>query len=154
MATHIKDPTVQCQLLIRKPVAEVFQAFIDPAVTTKFWFTKSSGKLAPGAELTWEWEMYGAVAKVRVKAIEPDQRILIEWNEPPRPVEWKFTARPEGTMVVITTWGFSGSDDQIVDVAIDNKGGFTSLLAAAKAWLEHGIELNLVGDHHPDAHKR
>jgi hypothetical protein len=30
-------------------------------------------------------------------------------------------------------------------------GGFTMVLAGLKALLEHGIELNLVGDHHPEA---
>jgi len=39
------SPIVKAQMLIRRPVSEVFQAFVDPAVTTKFWFTKSSGPL-------------------------------------------------------------------------------------------------------------
>ena len=34
-----KTPTVECQMMIRKPVSVVFQAFIDPEITTKFWFT-------------------------------------------------------------------------------------------------------------------
>jgi len=38
-------PAVVAQMLIRNPVALVFQAFIDPVVTTKFWFTKASGPL-------------------------------------------------------------------------------------------------------------
>lgn len=29
-------PAVECQMMIRKPVSEVFQAFIDPSITTKF----------------------------------------------------------------------------------------------------------------------
>lgn len=37
--------TVECQMTIRKPVSTVFQPSIDPVVTTKFWFTKSSGRL-------------------------------------------------------------------------------------------------------------
>jgi catechol 2,3-dioxygenase-like lactoylglutathione lyase family enzyme len=32
-------------MLIRKPAAEVFEAFVDPDVTTHFWFTKGSGRL-------------------------------------------------------------------------------------------------------------
>ena len=32
-------------MLIRKPVAEVFEAFVDPDITAKFWFTKGSGRL-------------------------------------------------------------------------------------------------------------
>ncbi len=30
----------RAELLIRKPAAQVFQAFVDPDVTTKFWFVK------------------------------------------------------------------------------------------------------------------
>ena len=41
-------PVARPQMLIRKPVAEVFEAFVDPAVTSKFWFTKGSERLATG----------------------------------------------------------------------------------------------------------
>lgn len=41
-------PVAKAAMLIRKPIAEVFNAFIDPAITTQFWFTKSSGRLEPG----------------------------------------------------------------------------------------------------------
>lgn len=30
------NPTIEVQMLIRKPVTEVFQAFIDPSITAKF----------------------------------------------------------------------------------------------------------------------
>jgi len=53
-----RPPVAKAEMLIRKAVSEVFEALIDPAITTRFWFTKSSGKLEPGAEVTWEWEMY------------------------------------------------------------------------------------------------
>lgn len=33
------------EMLIRRPVAEVFEAFVDPAITTQFWFTHSTGRL-------------------------------------------------------------------------------------------------------------
>lgn len=52
-----KIQTVEAQMLIRKPVSTVFQAFLDPTITTNFWFTKSSGKLEVGKTVTWEWEM-------------------------------------------------------------------------------------------------
>lgn len=40
-----KVPLVKTGMLIRKPVADVFEAFIDPLITTMFWFTKSSGRV-------------------------------------------------------------------------------------------------------------
>lgn len=151
-------PVVKTQMLIRRPVTEVFEAFIDPAITTQFWFTHSTGRLEEGKEVRWEWAMYGASAPVHVKAVEPNKRILIEWPDHHGklcPVEWLFDARPEGTtFVTISTWGFSGDDDQAVAQAIDQMGGFSFVLSGLKAFLEHGVRLNLVLDHAPDAHKR
>src|SRR3982750_382943 len=75
-------PTVETQMLIRKPVAQVFQAFVDPAITTHFWFTKSSGNLAVGKTVTWEWEMYGVSMNVLVKELIENKRIVMEWGDP------------------------------------------------------------------------
>ena len=71
-------PVAKTEMLIRKPVAEVFGAFVDPAITTKFWFTKSSGKLEDGKEVRWDWEMYGVSTRVIVKAIEKYKRFSID----------------------------------------------------------------------------
>lgn len=65
-------------MLIRRPVAEVFEAFVDPAITTRFWFTKSSGRLEAGKQVRWEWEIYNVSTDVYVKEIEPNKRILLE----------------------------------------------------------------------------
>lgn len=140
------------QMLIRKPPAEVFNAFIDPAVTTQFWFTKSSGKLAVGERVTWQWEMYNASALVDVKVIEPNKRIVINWGDESAmtEVEWVFTPyKDDATYVTIRNSGYKGTDDEIVAQAVDSMGGFTYLLAGLKAWLEHGIRLKLVDDHVP-----
>jgi len=102
------EPIVRTQMLIRKPVAEVFDAFVDPAITTRFWFTKSSGRLEPGKRVIWEWEMYGVSAPVLARAVEKNSRILIEWGEPSSSVEWQFSARgPHGTLVEISHRGFT-----------------------------------------------
>jgi uncharacterized protein YndB with AHSA1/START domain len=44
-------PVSTTGMLIRNPVAEVFEAFVDSDVTTKFWFTRSSGRLEAGKEI-------------------------------------------------------------------------------------------------------
>lgn len=146
-------PIAKAEMLIRKPVAEVFAAFVDPAITTQFWFTKSSGKLEPGLQVQWEWEMYGASAQVEVKAIEPNQRILIEWggaDEPLTTVEWTFTPLPDdSTFVSITNSGFVGTGDEVVQQVIGSTEGFTLVLAGCKALLEHNLRLNLVLDRFP-----
>jgi len=46
-------------MLIRKPVAEVFEAFTNPKITSKFWFTKGSGKLEAGAKVGFRPKITG-----------------------------------------------------------------------------------------------
>jgi uncharacterized protein YndB with AHSA1/START domain len=147
-------PVAKAEMLIRRPVAEVFEAFIDPAVTSKFWFTKGSERLDTGKRIRWDWEMFGVSAEVNVKAIEANKRILIEWSSAggnPTTVEWLFAPRADNTtFVTVTESGFSGSGDEIVRKALDSQGGFTFLMSGLKAYLEHKIALNLSADHAPD----
>jgi uncharacterized protein YndB with AHSA1/START domain len=153
MSPALKPPVARTEMLIRRPVAEVFEAFVDPAVTSRFWFTKGSNRLGPGKKVRWEWEMYGFSVDVEVKAFEENRRILVEWSAlgPPTTIEWVFTARPDDTTFVsITNAGFSGDGDEVVQQAIQSTEGFTFVLAGLKALLEHGIRLNLVPDRFPD----
>ncbi|RJG11588.1 polyketide cyclase [Massilia cavernae] len=139
-------------MLIRRPIAEVFAAFIDPDVTTRFWFTKSSGRLAAGKSVTWEWEMYGASTNVTVTAIEPNRRIVIEWDgySGRTKVEWKFAVHgDDATFVSITESGWAGTGDELAMYACESTQGFTWMLAGLKALLEHNVRLNLVADRFP-----
>jgi uncharacterized protein YndB with AHSA1/START domain len=154
----VSAPIVETAMLIRRPVADVFEAFVDPGLTSRFWFSKGSARLTQGAQVLWDWEMYGVQASVDVKAIEPNRRIAIEWGNPGdegasrTSVEWMFQDRGDGTtFVTITNAGFTGDD--AVKNALGSMQGFTLVLAGAKAFLEHGVELDLVPDRYPDAIK-
>jgi uncharacterized protein YndB with AHSA1/START domain len=144
----------KAEMLIRRPVSEVFEAFVDPAITSKFWFTGGSDKLAPGRRVRWDWKMYGFSVQADVKAFEENRRIVVDWStgdEAPTTIEWRFTSRPDGTTFVsITNGGFAGTTEEIAKQAINSAEGFAFVLAGAKAYLEHGISLDLVRDRHPD----
>lgn len=144
-------PVAKAQMLIRKPVGPVFEAFVDPAITSRFWFSKSSGRLVAGKRIRWDWEMYGHHTEVDVKEIEKNERILIEWNGPDNPslVEWTFETQGENTFVIVRNWGFGGNAQEIMAQALDSTGGFSFVLAALKVFLEHGIEPNFIVDHDP-----
>jgi uncharacterized protein YndB with AHSA1/START domain len=150
------SPAAHVELLIHKSVDEVFEAFVDPDITTKFWFTHSTGRLCEAQRVRWEWRMFGVETEVAVLELEQGRRIVMEWGAPGEPVttvEWKFQSRDGATNVVVDERGFAGEPAQQVAAAVESTEGFTLVLAGAKAWLEHGVQLNLIVDRHPDAVK-
>ena len=147
-----QQPIATTGMLIRRRVEEVFDAFINPDITTKFWFTRSDGRLETGKPLKWTWEMYGITISAVAKTIEPNSRIVLEWAVPGAPattVEWRFTSVSDGTFVNITHTGFSGTGDERVQQAVDSAQGFSFVLSGLKALLEHDIRLNLIADRYP-----
>lgn len=145
-----ETPTAEAGMLIRRPVADVFEAFVDPAITTKFWFTHGSDRLDSGKEISWEWRMYGVSTTVNVSEIVDNKKIVMQWSDPPTTVVLTFTEMPGGTTFVeVRNFGFAGSPDEQVKQAIGSTGGFALVLAGAKAWLEQGVMLGLIGDRHP-----
>lgn len=147
------DPNfAMAEMLIRKPVSEVFEAFVNPEITNKFWFTKSTGQVESGAKIDWTWEMYNHTVSVFVKDVRPNESISIEWGnyEETTTVEWTFKSiNEQETFVSIVNRGIKGNTDQIISQVRDSTEGFTLVLAGLKAWLEHNIQLNLVGDRFP-----
>ena len=144
------SPQVQVQMLIRKPAAKVFEAFIDPELTKNFWFTKSTGKLEKGKTVKWEWEMYNVSTTVRVKEIVQNKKISIDWGDPATAVDFNFEDRGDGTTyVIIQNYGFTMEGDALVKEVNDTTGGFTTVVDGLKAYMEHNINLNLIADKFP-----
>ncbi|PWJ98206.1 hypothetical protein BC749_10532 [Flavobacterium araucananum] len=84
--------------------------------------------------------------------LQENKKIVIEWGNPDETtiVEWVFTALNENeTFVSITNSGLKGDSDKIIDQVRNSTEGFTLVLAGAKAYLEHNIQLNLVLDRFP-----
>ncbi|HEU0136353.1 MAG TPA: SRPBCC family protein [Flavobacterium sp.] len=141
---------VETQMLIRKPVREVFDAFINPDKTRNFWFTKASSHLVKGQTVTWEWEMYNVSAEVNVIEVIDNKWISLEWGEPKTTVDFNFTVLSEdSTYVVIRNYGFAETGADLLNVVKDVTGGFTTVLDGLKAYLEHNINLNLIADKFP-----
>jgi uncharacterized protein YndB with AHSA1/START domain len=147
------DKNIHCaeaQMSIRQPVEKVFEAFIDPAITQNFWFTKGTGKLELGKKLTWEWEMYDVTTPVIAKEIVKNKKIVFDWDEDPKTVEFNFKTLQDGsTYVTVTECGYKETGDELLSVIKRSTGGFTVVLDGLKAYLEHDIKLNLVADKFP-----
>ena len=140
----------EAQMLIRKPVEEVFEAFINPAITKNFWFTKASGRLEVDKKITWTWEMYNVSTTVIAREILLNQRILFEWDSPAKAVEFNFKEMDDdSTFVTVTESGYDKKGDELIAAIKDSTGGFTTVLDGLKAFLEHRINLNLIADKFP-----
>ena len=147
-----KSKCSESQMLIRKNPEKVFNAWIDPEITSNFWFTKGSGKLKLNEEIICTWEMYNFSAKVIATEITPFKRIEFDWfaYEKPTKVSIDFKElNSTSTFVSIVHSGFDKSGDELVELIKDSTGGFTLLLAGLKCYLEHGINLNLTADKFP-----
>ena len=147
-----RDPIAKTGMLIRKPADAVFEAIINPETTTNFWFSKGSGRLDRGKSVKWEWESHNVSIDVTPKVVEQNKRVAVEWPgyTGPTTVEWTFQAIPDGTTFVrVQESGWEGDADKLMRYVADLTQGFTLLMAGMKAWLEHGIQLNLTFDRYP-----
>ena len=64
---------IETQMLIRKSINIVFNAFVDPLITQHFWFSASSGYLEEGKTVQWTWQKYNVVADVDVLNIKENK---------------------------------------------------------------------------------
>lgn len=148
--TNNRSTCTEAQMLIRKPVEEVFEAFVDPEITKNFWFTRGSGRLEVGKKITWHWDMYNVSTTVVAKKISRNQQIIFEWDSPTKTVEFNFKELDDNsTYVTIIESGYNKKGDELIAAIKDSTGGFTTVLDGLKAFLEHRINLNLIADKYP-----
>ncbi len=120
---------------------------------SKFWFTRRDQGLTEGESVRW-FVGSGEDAfsfDVLVTELREPHTISIEWaghDGSPAQVVWSFEETEDGdTILTIEESGYAGDPDAIVERALDSTGGFNQVIIAAKALVEHGVELNVVTDH-------
>ncbi|MDP1993768.1 MAG: polyketide cyclase, partial [Ignavibacteria bacterium] len=65
-------------------------------------------------------------------------------------VEWTLkSVNDNSTFVSIVNKGFIGNTTQLISQIRDSTEGFTLVLAGLKAYLEYGLQLNLIADRFP-----
>jgi uncharacterized protein YndB with AHSA1/START domain len=139
-------PIARASMLVRKPAAEVYEAFIEPAQLTRFWLARASARLSAGASVEWEFMVPGARDRVSVRELLPNERIAISWSDGSE-VEWTFAPVDDGsTIVSVRHSGFSGDAREACEMALESTQGFTIVLCALKALLETGSPAQLVHD--------
>jgi uncharacterized protein YndB with AHSA1/START domain len=95
--------------------------------------------------------MYGVSTTVHVEAVEPDRLIRFKWamydKDSPSTVEFRVIPYHDDTAYLrVVETGFTGDADNQVKRALDSTGGFTFVLSALKAALEHDVTLRVTAD--------
>ena len=140
----MSEQVARAEMLIRHPIAQVFDAFVRPDMITQFWLEGTSGPLVKGAALEWRFMVPGAVESVTVTALEVQRRIAFEWSDGVS-VDIGFEELPEGaTRVTVHATGFRG--DQAGSDVVNATEGFSIVLCELKILLEMGRPGNLVKD--------
>ena len=137
MEAHV----AQASMLIRRPVAEVFDAFVRPETITKFWLESTSGPLKKGARVKWHFMVPGATEDVTVTAFEDQRRIAFDWSGG-NSVKLVFEA--QGNVAARITAEVSGLESE--HAAVNATEGFSIVLCDLKTLLENGRSANLVRD--------
>lgn len=149
----ISTLSANARVRVRKPARDVFNAFVDPAQMSRFWFTRRDNGLAAGKPATWALgdgdDAFAFDVQV-IELVEPE-KLAIEWVGPDgHATRFAFTFEDAGdgnTILAVQETGFQGDTDAVIARVLDSTGGFNQVVIAAKAWIEHGVALNVVADH-------
>ncbi len=107
------------------------------------------GRLEAGGEVTWDFHDFPGAFPVTVVEADPPRRIVIEWegeattgDQGTTTTTFEFEPIDDGarTLVTITESSWQVTPDGAKH-AFGNCEGWTGMLAAMKAWVEHGINL-------------
>lgn len=135
---------------VARPVAEVYEAVADPAQLTRYFTTGGAhGRLEVGSDVSWDFADFPGRFPVTVVDADPPRRLVIRWDGESTAsaaghTTTTFTFEPldDGTRTLVTinesSWVLTQDG---AENAFGNCAGWTVMLAALKAWVEHGINL-------------
>lgn len=130
---------------IARPVAEVFEAVVDPDQLSQYFTTGGAkGRLETGATVSWDFADFPGAFPVEVVEVDQDRRIVLRWegeDATHTTVTMEFDPLDDGrTLVSIAEEGWQPTDSG-TEASYRNCEGWTGALCAMKVWLEHRINL-------------
>ncbi|MDQ0321570.1 uncharacterized protein YndB with AHSA1/START domain [Pararhizobium capsulatum DSM 1112] len=136
---------------IAKPVADVFEAVVNPQQLSRYFTTGGAkGRMETGATVKWSFHDFPGEFPVRIVEVVPNEKVVLQWgaNESPdagppydTTVTMSFAPLEDGrTLVTIAEEGWRQTPGGL-KASYGNCEGWMQALCSMKAWLEHGINL-------------
>ncbi|MCC5982394.1 MAG: SRPBCC domain-containing protein [Oceanicaulis sp.] len=133
---------------ISKPVAEVFEAVVNPQTLSRYFTTGGAkGRMETGVTVYWSFHDFPGRFPVDVVEVVENERIVFDWDsdDPGTPyktrVTMSFETLEDGrTLVSVQEQGWRPEPDGL-NASYCNCSGWMQMLCALKAWTEHGINL-------------
>lgn len=144
--------TANASIRIHASAEEVMSAFTDASKMNQFWFNRDDDGMAAGQSISFTIGSGEEVFSfdVAVKELDFPNKLVIEWqglDGSYTQVTWTCTEADGSTILSIEESGYSGDQENIFAGVKDSTGGFNQVIVAAKAFIEHGVSINVVKDH-------
>src|SRR5215218_3697642 len=121
------DLTFTVTARIAKPVAEVFEAIVNPAQLSRYFTTGGAkGRLETGATVSWDFHDFPGAFPVWVVEVEPERRIVLRW-------EANDAAPTDGDAIVTALAGYKTTVTMTFEPLED---GRTLVSIAEEGWRE------------------
>ena len=142
-------PKFQVQLKIQKPVAEVFDAVVDPKKISGYFVQNASAPLVAGTTVKWRFAEVPGEHDVVVREVVQNERLVLEWGASEggynTRIEMAFKPLDAGnTMVQVSEAGWRDDAKSIAN-SYGNAGGWMHMMLCLKGYLEYGINLRAGG---------
>lgn len=149
--TKLEELSFSVYGFIAKARTQVYEAVADPEQLSHYFTTGGArGRLESGATAQWDFHDFPGAFPVKVLQATAPEQIVLQWES--------GDAAASGDKMTTATFDFESVDDSTrtkvtitesgwhptgagAQAAFGNCMGWTGMLAALKAWLEHGINL-------------
>ena len=128
---------------IHAAASEIFKAMTDPQHLTQYYLYAASAPLEAGNTVHWQWSQYEK-QDLEVKALIPDQSIVLEWTHSetgyPTTIEIRVEDKGESSRVSVRETGWQEDQDSL-DFAFQHCNGWNIFLLNLKAYLQFKVDL-------------
>jgi uncharacterized protein YndB with AHSA1/START domain len=135
---------IKTALQILKPVKEVFEAIVDPDKMSKYFISKSDGRIEQGKILNWEFPEFEGSWPVSILILEPNKHIAFSWEGASGHqtlTEINLETRDDNSTLVRVGEKSMENNEEGIKWLLSNTEGWSFFLACLKAYLEYGINL-------------